>query len=179
VHVDKEQAHLIIGFPGVRVTDDDRHALEMVAAILAGQSGRLFMDLRDRQGLAYSVTAWSQEAVDPGYFVLYIGTDPSKLDRARKGIHHHLQRLLDEPVGADEIERAARYLVGTFEIGLQRGGAVASRILFDELYGNGHTALDDYADRIFAVDADELMAVSRKRLTRGRHVELALVPGRV
>ncbi len=177
LRVDKEQAHLMIGFGGVTVDDPDRHGLEMLSAILAGQSGRLFMDLRDRQSLAYSVTAWSQEAVDPGYFVVYIGTDPTKVDRARAGILEHLERLRSERVPDEEIERAARYLVGSFEIGLQKGGAVASRILFDELYGMGHDVMDGYAERIFALDADELQRVAQERFRIGDHVDLALLPG--
>ncbi len=176
VSVDKEQAHLLLGFPGARVTDPDRHALEMISAILGGQSGRLFLDLRDRQGLAYSVTAWSQEAVDPGFFAVYIGTEKSKLRQARAGMHHHLDRIRGERVTDEEIDRAARYLAGSFEIGLQRGGAVATRILFDELYGIGHDALLGYPDRIFAVDADEIQRTARRRLTLEDHVELTLVP---
>ncbi len=176
IEVDKEQAHLVVGFPGATVTDPDRHALEVLAAILAGQSGRLFLDLRDRQGLAYSVTAWSQEAVAPGFFAVYIGTERSKLDRARQGIHAHLRRLCDEPVDDEELQRAVRYLVGNFEIGLQRGGAVASRMLFDELYGLGHDAMERYADQLMALTAAELQRVAQQRLTLDRHVELTLVP---
>ncbi len=176
IGVEKEQAHLLVGFPGMTVDHPDRHALEMLSAILAGQSGRLFLDLRDKQSLAYSVTAWSQEAVDPGYFLVYIGTDPTKLERARTGILSHLDRLRAEPVAADEIDRAARYLVGSFEIGLQKGGSVASRILFDELYGMGHDTMDTYAERIFALGADELQRVAQDIFTLGDHVELALVP---
>ena len=177
IRVDKEQAHLMIGFGGVTVDDPDRHALEMLAAILAGQSGRLFMDLRDRQSLAYSVTAWSQEAVDPGYFVVYIGTDPTKVDRARAGILDHVERLRSERIPDEEIDRAARYLVGSFEIGLQKGGSVASRILFDELYGMGHDVMDTYPERIFALDADELQRVAQDIYRIGDRVDLALLPG--
>ena len=176
VSVDKEQAHLLLGFLGARVTDPDRHALEMISAILGGQSGRLFMDLRDRQGLAYSVTAWSQEALDPGFFAVYIGTEKGKLGQARRGMHHHLERICDEPVPSDEIDRAARYLAGSFEIGLQRGGAVATRILFDELYGLGHDSLLSYPDRILSVDADAIQETAQRRLTLGKHVDLVLMP---
>jgi len=176
IPVDKEQAHLMIGVPGASVTDPRRHALEMLAAILAGQSGRLFIDLRDRQGLAYSVTAWSQEAVDPGYFAIYIGTELSKVPQAREGILGHLQRLCDEPVPADELERAARYLVGSYEIGLQRGGSVANRILFDELYGIGPDMMEAYPERILALTPGDLQAAAREFFTVGRHVDLTLVP---
>ena len=174
--VDKEQAHLFVGFKGARVHDADRHQLEMLSAILAGQSGRLFLDLRDRQGLAYSVTAWSQEAVDPGFFAAYIGTDPARLEQAYEGIYGHLQRLIDEPVSDEEMARAARYLIGSYEIGLQRGGSVASRILFDELYGLGCDYMDDYADRIQAITAADLQTTAQRRLDMDQRVELKLLP---
>ena len=176
LQVDKEQAHLFVGFKGARVRDPDRHQLEMLSAILAGQSGRLFLDLRDRQGLAYSVTAWSQEAVDPGFFAAYIGTDPARLKQAQDGIYGHLQRLLDEPVPEEELERAARYLIGTYEIGLQRGGSVASRILFDELYGLGCDYMEGYPERIMALTSADLQATAQERLVTDQSVELKLLP---
>ncbi len=178
VAVDKEQAHLFIGFPGARVTDPDRHALELLGTVLAGQSGRLFMDLRDRRGLAYSVTAWSQEAVDPGFFATYIGTDPARIDEAREGMLAHLRRLAVEPVPEEELQRAAAYLVGSYEIGMQRGGAVASRLLFDELYGLGHDAMNHYAERVLGQTAADLQRTAAERFTIGRHVELTLMPRR-
>src|SRR5204862_7756526 len=63
---DRAQAHLVIGFRGVSVADEDRFSLEVISQILAGQSGRLFLELRDKQGLAYSVTATSVEGLAPG-----------------------------------------------------------------------------------------------------------------
>ena len=102
--------------------------------------------------------------------------EKSKLPQARSGIHRHIDRLRTELVPAEEVQRAVRYLVGSFEIGLQRGGSVASRMLFDELYGLGYDAMDQYAQRLLALTPEELQRVACKYLTLGKHVELTLVP---
>ncbi|MGH9391500.1 MAG: M16 family metallopeptidase, partial [Vicinamibacteria bacterium] len=73
VHRTREQAHLVLGFPGTTVRSDDRFALEVLNTILSGQGGRLFIELRDKQSLAYSVTSLSVEGYDPGYFAVYMG----------------------------------------------------------------------------------------------------------
>ncbi|HET9752175.1 MAG TPA: pitrilysin family protein, partial [Myxococcales bacterium] len=80
--LDKAQAHLIAGFPGVRLSDQARWPLEVLSAVLSGQGGRLFVELRDKRSLAYSVTSFSMEGVDPGYFAVYIGCGPGKTQEA-------------------------------------------------------------------------------------------------
>jgi zinc protease len=64
---EKQQAHFVIGYTGARFTDPDRYAMDVLGAALAGQGGRLFTNLRDKKSLAYSVTSFSSEQVDPGF----------------------------------------------------------------------------------------------------------------
>ena len=113
LHKAREQAHLVIGFRGLALDDDDRFALDLVSQILAGQSGRLFLELRDRRSLAYSVTAVNVEAVVPGFFAVYIGTAPEKLDEARRCMMDELERLLASPPTAAELLAAQRHLRAT------------------------------------------------------------------
>src|SRR5262249_40029213 len=72
--LNKQQAHLVIGFPGTTLGDPDRFALEVMATVLSGQGGRLFVELREKRGLAYRVSAFTLEALDPGYFAVYVAT---------------------------------------------------------------------------------------------------------
>ena len=81
-----EQAHIAIGLPGLPGGDPDRPTLDVLMSVLSGQGGRLFLDLRDRQSLAYSVSASSFEGGDTGYLLAYMGTSPDKLDVARTGL---------------------------------------------------------------------------------------------
>ena len=81
---DKEQVHLVIGFLGTTLKDNDRFAIEILDTILSGQSGRLFTELRDKQSLAYSLSSFSFFGLDTGAFGIYIGTSPEKREQAIK-----------------------------------------------------------------------------------------------
>ncbi|HZI09611.1 MAG TPA: pitrilysin family protein, partial [Myxococcus sp.] len=89
----RAQAHLVLGFPGARVGDPWRHALEVLSTVLSGQGGRLFVELRDKRSMAYSVSSFAIEGLDPGYFAVYMGTSPEKVDAALAGIRAELARV--------------------------------------------------------------------------------------
>ncbi len=173
---DKEQAHIAIGFAGTRIGETDRHALQVMSTILSGQGGRLFLELRDRQSLAYSVTSMSVEGVDPGHIAFYIGTSPDKVDRARAGLYDQIARLVQDPVAAVELDRARRYLAGAHAIGLQRSGARAAAIGFSELYGLGRAAWKGHLAALLAVSAEDILAAAQRYLEVGHHVEVVLAP---
>ena len=158
----REQAHLVIGFRGVTVRDDDRFALEVISQLLAGQGGRLFLELRDRKGLAYAVNAANVEAAAPGFFAVYIGTAPEKLGEAERSMQDELERLLDAPPTDDELLRAKRYLAGNFEIDLQRSSVRAAHLSLDALYGLGADADRYYVERVLAVSKDDVLRVARR-----------------
>jgi len=175
--VNRRQAHMIIGFQGTTVTSKDRFPLDVLSNVLAGQGGRLFIDLRDKKSLAYVVTAFSQEGVDPGFFAAYIGCSPEKLDEARKEILAELRRIREEKVSGKELKRSKTNLIGTFEIGLQTNSDMASVMSLDELYGNGYDAYRHYADRIGKVTADDVLRVARKYLDLTRYSMAVVRPG--
>jgi zinc protease len=161
----KAQVHIVMGFPGVSLDDPDQPALEVLTQVLSGQGGRLFLELRDRQSLAYSVTAFSIEGVDPGSFGVYIASGPEKLDESLAGLRAELQRLLREPIAPAELERAKAYLIGSHAISMQRYSAQASMLSLEELYGLGATHHLDYEQRIDAVTIEDLKAVATRIIT--------------
>ncbi len=173
----RQQSHMVVGFPGTTLADDDRFALEVLSTILSGQGGRLFVELRDRRGLAYRVNAFSLEGIDPGYFAVYIATSHDKLDEALAGIREELRRIVEEPVAPAELERAQKYLVGAHEISLQRRAAVASTLAFHEAYGMGHDEYRRYSAGVLAIDAAAVQAVARKYLDWERAVIATVKPG--
>jgi zinc protease len=173
---ERAQAHLVIGFRGLSVRDDDRFALEIVAQILAGQGGRLFLELRDRQGLAYTVTATSAEGLAPGTFSVYIATSPDKLDQARRGLFAELERVLEAPPEASELERARRFLIGNFAIDEQRSAVHAAHVALDALYGLGPAASRRYAERIGAVGKDDVLRVARRVIRLDAYTEACIRP---
>lgn len=172
----KQQAHLVYGFAGTTITHGDRFALEVLATILSGQGGRLFVELRDKRGLAYRVSAFSVEGVDPGYFAVYIATSPENLAAARAGIEEELARIAAVAVQKVELERAKRYLVGAHEISLQRRAALASTLAFHEAYGVGWDEYRRYAPGILAVSAADVQRVARTYLVRERAIIATVKP---
>src|SRR6185369_13258225 len=121
--LDRAQAHLVLGFPGATVDAKDRFALEVLVAVLGGQSGRLFGELRDKQGLVYRVSAHSVEGVDPGFVAVYLSCSPDKLDSAVAGVRGELDRVRASGITADELARAQSYLIGSHQIAMQRRSA--------------------------------------------------------
>src|SRR5262249_16382952 len=102
----KQQSHIVIGFPGTTVADPDRFPLEVLSTILSGQGGRLFVELRDKKGLAYRISAFSLEGVDPGYVAVYMATSPENLNVAVAGIQEELAKVREKQITKQELERA-------------------------------------------------------------------------
>ncbi len=161
-HRKKLQAHIIYGFLGTTLRNPDRYPLEVLNSVLAGQGGRLFLELRDKQGLAYAVSSSTHEGVERGFFAVYMGTDPSKLPQAIEGIQKELFRVREEPVAAEEIERAKRFIVGNYELDLQKNNTVASLLAYDEIYGLGREELTRYPEEIEAVTQQDILRVAKK-----------------
>ncbi|MFO0596746.1 MAG: pitrilysin family protein [Myxococcaceae bacterium] len=152
----KAQTHLVLGFPGARVTDPWRRALEVLQTVLSGQSGRLFLELRDKRSMAYSLSASVVEGLDPGSFSVYMGTSPDKVDAALAGIREQLERVCTELISAAELDRAREHLIGTQGIGLQRNGARAGVMALDACYGLPIEGYRAYPQEIAAVTAADV-----------------------
>ncbi len=162
--MDRLQAHLVYGFRGLSFHDPDRYALDVLNNVLAGQGGRLFLELRDKLSLAYSVTSLSQEGIEPGYFGVYIATEGSKVETALAGIENELKKVLTGKISKAEIDRAKQYLVGAYEIDLQRGGTVATQLAFNEIYGMDRNEWLDLPKKILKVTPAQVQAVAEKIL---------------
>jgi len=158
----KQQTHVVLGFLGLRVNDRRRRELDVLSTVLSGQGGRLFVELRDKRSMAYSVTSVAAEGADPGYFAVYIGTSPEKAEAAVEGIKVELRRAREEKISALELERAQQHLVGTHAIGLQRNSARAALLALDYLYGLGDENLTRYAEQVFAVTQDSVLKLAQE-----------------
>lgn len=172
----KEQSHLVLGFPGTTLKDPDRFPLEVLSQILSGQGGRLFAEIREKRALAYQVSAFSMEGIDPGYFAVYVAASPDRLDEATRSIRDELAKLLAQGVTDEEVERAKRYLIGTHAIGLQRKSAIATALAFNEAYGQGWRAYRQYGAQITKVTAQQVQRVARKYLVPEREVMAVVKP---
>lgn len=159
--VEKQQAHVVLGFQGVALTDPDRYPLKVLDAVLSRQGGRLFYELREQRALAYSVTAFGVEGIAPGVFGVYVGTDPNKVDEAVTAVRAELGRARDELVSPAELEQAKKYITGSYEISLQSNSSQAEEMAFNELYGLGYDNGRRYLTAVHDVTAQDLQRVAR------------------
>lgn len=162
---EKEQTHIGIGFLGTTIGDADSYALKVMTEVLSGQGGRLFVNLRDKKSLAYSVAAFSKDGADPGMVGAYIGCAPSKKDEAIAGIFKELEEISTVAVTDSELKRAKMSLIGGYEIGLQEVGSQAADMANNELYGLGYDFHKVYPGKIEAVTKDDILRVAKKYLT--------------
>jgi zinc protease len=158
----KEQSHLIHGYPGLNLKDPERFTLQVMQAILAGQGGRLFIELRDKASLAYSVSPMRMEGLEGGYFGAYIGCSPEKSTTALRMMREEFTKLVEVPIPEDELLRAQRYLIGKHDIELQKNSSITSSILFDHIYGIDFLDTYKYGDHIRAVTSEKIQELAKK-----------------
>ena len=126
---DTEQVHLIVGGRALRRADPDREALDVVDHVLGGGlSSRLFDEIRERRGLAYSVFSGTASYSDAGAWSIYAGTMPEHAVTVRALIGDELSRLVADGITDDELAIAKGFLTGSYEMSLEDSGARMSRI---------------------------------------------------
>ncbi|MDR9502044.1 MAG: pitrilysin family protein [Desulfurivibrionaceae bacterium] len=170
IEKDKEQVHLIIGFLGTTLDNDDRFALEVLDNILSGQSGRLFSELRDKKSLAYSLSAFSMVGLDTGSFGIYIGTSPDKRQEAISSLWKELYLVMEQEVSEKELQRSQNVLISNYELRLQTHSQQAMEMALNETYGLGQDQGTRYIKEIEAVDQARIMAVARKYIQPEHYV---------
>jgi len=169
VTVPKEQVNIFIGHVGIERRNSDFYSLLVMDTILGSSPGftsRIPRVLRDEQGLAYSTfsTITSSATLDPGRFIAFIGTAPANLGRAIAGLRSEIQRIVDEPVAAEELEVAKLYLTGSFVFRFQKNAQIADFLIDAEVYGLGFDYLERYPELIRAVTVEDISRVARKHI---------------
>jgi len=130
----QEQTLITIGMRGASIGSPDSVPLTLASGILGGQGGRLFLALRERLGLAYSVWALSHEGLGGGVFEVGLATDPKRAALASRALHAELERTLAEPPTAEEVERVRRMLIGQAAMALQRVSGRAGEMAVGERF---------------------------------------------
>jgi predicted Zn-dependent peptidase len=157
-----EQVHLCLGATGISRSDERRFALRVLDTVLGGSSSsRLFQEVRERRGLAYSVFSYFGQFVDAGEVALYVGTRPDRVAEALEVIAGELHRLQDEPVGAAELDRAKENVKGRTALALESTSARMHRLGSSILTGMPVLSPDEIMARVDAVSAHDLGALAR------------------
>ena len=110
------------------------------------------------------------EGIDAGYFGAYIGCSPEKGKQAIDMMKIEFEKLMNEKVGDDELERSKRYLIGRHDIDLQKTSSVSAAILFDSIYGLPADDAFHFAEKISEVNADMIMSLSQKMFSQNHVV---------
>jgi len=158
-HRDKAQTALALAYPGPARGDVRRIAAALLAGVASGLGGRFFEALRDRQSLAYTVTASPMVRALAGQFVAYIATSPEKEEQARRGLLEEIEKLRAAPVTDDELHRARTFALGSWAIRQESGGAVMSDIADAWMFGS-LDELTAFETHVRAVTAADLQSVA-------------------
>lgn len=161
-HLGREQTHIIVGGLGTRIYSDDRHAMRLLQTILGGQSGRLFIELREKKSLAYTVAPISFEGMERGYVGTYIACSPEKRAAAIAGIRSVLERLVEKGPTSAEMSRAKEFFLGRRAMDLQSDSALAAHYGLEALYGIPMVQEQALIKRIRSISAKEIQEVCRK-----------------
>lgn len=169
-----EQAHVVLGMPGLSRTDERRWALGVLSTALGGgMSSRLFQEVREKRGLAYSVYSYTSGFADCGLFGVYAGCRPSQVHDVLKICRDGLDQIASEGLSDEEIGRAVGQLSGSTVLGLEDTGALMNRIGKSELCWGTQMSVDDMLARIAAVTPDDVRAVARDVL--GQRPSLSVI----
>ena len=163
--VDKRQtaqAQLVVGVPALRRDHPDAWILSILNAVLGdGMSSRLFLSVREERGLAYDIGSGLVDYADAGALVVSAGVDPAGLRQALTAILDELVRLRDEPIPADELSKAKRYLSGGLELRMDETRHVASWIGGQEALHERVLTVEEALEMIDGVTADDVLRVAR------------------
>ena len=157
---DTEQYHVCLGGVGLSRHDDRRFALRVLDTIFGGtSSSRLFQEVRERRGLAYSVYSFTSAYQDTGQIGLYVGTRADNIDEALSVVGSELARVRKSPASSEELHRAKENLKGRVVLGLESTGARMNRLGSEVLAGAPIMSLDEVVARIDAVTVADVAAL--------------------
>jgi predicted Zn-dependent peptidase len=156
-----EQANLLVGVPGLTATDPRRSALSILNSVLGGgMSSRLFQEVREKRGLAYSVYSFAAGYSDAGVFGLYAGCSPSKAPEVVRLMKAELERIAGDGVSTDELRRAIGQLSGTSALALEDSDTRMSRLGRSEITLGEFSDLDENLRRLHLVSVADVQALA-------------------
>ena len=158
-----EQAHIVIGTNGFSRSDPDRFALGVVnAALGGGMSSRLFQEVREKRGLAYSVYSYTTMFAEAGVCAVYAGTTPTRADEVLALIREELDSLASDGLTEQEFERAKSHMKGSLVLSLEDPGGRMSRLGKSEISHGEVLTMDQILKRLDAVTLENAHRAARR-----------------
>lgn len=172
-----QQAQIVIGYLAPRLSDPDYPAVKVLGAVLGGGlGGRLFVELREQRGLAYSLGVVNASRKGPAAFVSYLRTSPRNVAEAEESVLREIDRVKAEPPSEDDLARAKAYVLGNLAMDRRTNARQAWYLAFFESVGAGWDFPERYARDVEGVTAVDVQAVARKYLSRPTTVILRPPP---
>jgi len=166
---DTEQYHVCLGGAGIARDDERRFVLRVLEGVLGGtSSSRLFQEVRERRGLAYSVFTFANLYASTGEVGLYVGTRPDNLREALAVVAAELERCVEDPASDEELTRSRENLKGRVVLGMESTGARMSRLGASLLNGLPILSVDEMIEQIDAVEIDAVRALAGELFTPSR-----------
>ena len=171
------QAHICLGTLAYSYRDPKKFPLLILNTLLgAGMSSRLFQNIREKHGLAYSVYSFIDFLFDTGLFGVYIGTDKNKIGASIELINKELEDLKKNPVSEEELERTKNQLKGNLMLGLESTSSRMTRLAKMEIYLQQYYTLDDTLREIDKVQIEDILAVANELFNKDRIFTTILKP---
>jgi zinc protease len=172
----KEQAVIMVGFPGVDLFSADAVALELIDEACSDLGSRMFNRIREEMGLAYFVGSSNLAGLARGAFSFYVGTDPGKVEEVRAALADEIRKLAEDGITTGELDRSKAKLLGAQAIRNQSNDALAFACALDELYGLGARHYEGLTQRVEAVTLVQVRDAARRYFTQA-HVTAIVRPG--
>ena len=167
-HKPLEQVHICLGAPGIAHADPDRYAAHLLSQALGGgMSSRLFQEVRERRGKAYSVYSFLPTFRDTGYLGVYVGTSAEWAREVLDVIQAELAKIARDGLGAEELARSKTQMKGGLVLGLETSDSRMSRIARNEIYFGRDVPLGEVAAGVDAVSNDDVVRVARPMFRPG------------
>ncbi len=170
-----DQTQLMLGVHGYPYMHKDEYALAVLSTILgSGMSSRLFIEVREKRGLAYSVKAWTEKFPDTGYFVVQAGIEHGKVQKVVETILTEFRKIKRENVSASELNKAKSFIKGTMTLSLETSDGVAADAASSLITMGKVRKLDEILKNIDKVTANDVKRVANDIL-RTEKLNLAII----
>ena len=174
--MDKQQAVVMAGFRSAGVVNSDRYPLQILSSIYSGSSGRLYENIRDEKGMAYTLGTFGMTGMGTGSFIFYAATALENIKYATDEIFSQIDAVNKGGITEEELDSAKKSLIAQYQIGLQPAGAFALKVALDELYGLGHNHYLLYPETIGKISKEAVTQISNKYFNPNACVVSTTVP---
>ncbi len=165
IHLDKEQALVMVGFQAPEISSPDRYGMEIIASLLGSSlNGRIFLKIRDQLGQAYTLGGGYTPGIDTGVASFFVSTTDENVQKVKDLLLQEIKALQINDVSDDELQNTKIYLKGSFLMGLETNAALGITSSLDELYGLGFDHYKSYAQAIDSVTKADIRRLALKYL---------------